>query len=96
MELEAFNISICYFTVDFLFIRMMKRVLISMGLKGIVIQSRQLAPGVGGYAPSELFEVLSLVRSAETPVLLSTACKCHGVINAFEVGSKRNGRRQEK
>jgi len=66
------------------------------GFRSIVVQSRQLAPGVGGYTPSELFEVLSLVRSIESPVLLSTACKCHGVMNAFEVESKETGFRPEK
>ena len=64
--------------------------------RSFVVQSRQLAPGVGGFTPKELFETLSQIRSSEIPVLLSTACKCHGVMNAFEVGSKRNGRRQEK
>ncbi len=64
--------------------------------RSIVVQSHQLAPGVGGFTPKELFEILSQIRSSEIPVLLSTACKCHGVMNAFEVGSKRNGRRQEK
>ena len=64
--------------------------------RSIVVQSLQLAPGVGGYTPSTLFETLSQIRSSEIPVLLSTACKCHGVMNAFEVESKRNGRRQEK
>ena len=54
------------------------------GYRSIVLQSRQLAPGVGGYTPSELFEALSQIRSAETPILFSTACKCHGVMNAFE------------
>lgn len=66
------------------------------GFRSIVLQSRQLAPGVGGYTPSALFEALSLVRSSESPVLLSTACKCHGVMNAFEVESKRSDWRQEK
>ena len=66
------------------------------GFRSIVVQSRQLAPGVGGYAPSELFETLSLVRSSESPVLLSTACKCHGVMNAFEVETRRSDLRTEK
>ena len=64
--------------------------------RSIVVQSLQLAPGVGGYAPSALFETLSQIRSSESPVLLCTACKCHGVMNAFEVESKRSDWRQEK
>jgi hypothetical protein len=66
------------------------------GFRSIVVHSRQLAPGVGGYAPSELFEILSLVRSSESPILLSTACKCHGVMNAFRIQVARSDLRPEK
>ena len=56
--------------------------------KSIVIRSHQLAPGVGGYKPSELFEALKKVETARTPVLLSTACSCHGVMDVFRSGFK--------
>lgn len=55
--------------------------------RSLVIRSRQLAPGVGGYSPRDLFNALDAVLSADQPVLMSTACKCHGVMNAFSVES---------
>jgi hypothetical protein len=51
----------------------------------IVVRSRQIAPGLGGYQPDDLFAALSGVLTAGGPVLLSTACKCHGVIQAFNL-----------
>ena len=53
--------------------------------KSVVIRSRQLLPGVGGYTPNELYEALDSVQAAKTPLLLATACRCHGVINAFQL-----------
>lgn len=49
----------------------------------VVVRSRQLAPGVGGYRPQDLFNALDRVQTARSPVLLSTACRCHGVLDAF-------------
>lgn len=51
----------------------------------IVIRSHQLAPGVGGYRPAALFDALSQISEMQAPVLLSTACSCHGVMNAFNL-----------
>jgi len=51
----------------------------------VVIRSRQLAPGLGGYRPKTLFEALDRVQSADSPILLGTACRCHGVLDAFAV-----------
>lgn len=51
----------------------------------VVIQSLQLAPGIGGYQPEALFQALKTVASGNDPVLLSTACRCHGVMHAFEI-----------
>ena len=56
--------------------------------RSVVVISRQLAPGVGGYTPEALFEALALVKASHTPVLLSTACKCHGVVDAFKIRLK--------
>lgn len=56
------------------------------GYHSIVVQSKQLAPGIGGYQSQDLFRALRLVRESNVPVLLSTACKCHGVMHALEVG----------
>lgn len=56
--------------------------------KSIVIRSHQLAPGVGGYKPAALFNALKEIETACAPVLLSTACSCHGVMDAFEYSEK--------
>ena len=49
----------------------------------VVVRSHQLAPGVGGYRPADIFRALSGVRRSKGPVLVSTACRCHGVVNAI-------------
>ena len=51
----------------------------------IVVQSCQLCPGVGGYSPGALFKALDQVVMANAPILLSTACRCHGVMHAFSL-----------
>jgi len=51
----------------------------------VVVRSRQLSPGVGGYSPEALFDALDLITSSTTPLLLSTSCKCHGVMHAFKL-----------
>jgi len=51
----------------------------------VVIVSRQLAPGVGGYRGSDLYAVLAEISHHPGPYLLATACKCHGVMHAFRV-----------
>ncbi|MBN2033292.1 MAG: hypothetical protein JW836_08465 [Deltaproteobacteria bacterium] len=51
-----------------------------------VLQSRQLAPGVGGYSVGDLQKLLRRVESGgEGKWLVATACKCHGVVSAMEV-----------
>ena len=52
--------------------------------KSIVLRSHQLAPGVGGYKPEELFNALKEIETTQAPVLFSTACSCHGVMHAFK------------
>ena len=52
--------------------------------RSIVIRSRQLAGGVGGYQPDALKRSLAEVSRAKTPVLYATACLCHGVIHALK------------
>ncbi|MFH1981396.1 MAG: potassium transporter [Pseudomonadota bacterium] len=47
----------------------------------VVIRSHQLAPGVGGYKPNALRDALEQVNSIDQPVLLATACRCHGVLH---------------
>jgi hypothetical protein len=48
-----------------------------------VIQSRQLAPGVGGFPPSELLDLERSHRSLKTLALVATACRCHGVLHGL-------------
>ena len=52
--------------------------------RSVVVKSRQLCPGAGGYKPADLFRALEAVQQYRGPVLLSTACKCHAVLNAFQ------------
>jgi len=54
-----------------------------------VVASRQLAPGVGGYSPIQLVELAAKVAKASGPLLVATACRCHGVVH----GLKRKGER---
>jgi hypothetical protein len=53
--------------------------------ESVVVRSRQVAPGLGGYDSAVLFAALESVRKSTKPVLFSTACRCHGVMNAFVV-----------
>jgi hypothetical protein len=55
-----------------------------------VIFSRQAAPGVGGYKLDVLYSSLYNIKKAETPIFLSTACKCHGIVNGFTKKIKQN------
>jgi hypothetical protein len=48
-----------------------------------VVRSQQLAPGVGGYQLSVLWRLLEETRSTEKDILVATACRCHGVLNAL-------------
>ncbi len=49
-----------------------------------VIRSYQLGPGIGGYRPEQLFQLLADIRQSRTPLLVSTACRCHGVVTGLE------------
>lgn len=55
------------------------------GLKTVVLRSRQLSAGTGGYRAKALFEALEQVQTSRRPVLLATACRCHGVLQVFRV-----------
>ena len=52
--------------------------------KPLNIRSHQLGPGIGGYRAEQLFEMKKNVEQASGSVLLSTACRCHGVITGLE------------
>ena len=53
------------------------------GYKTLVVCSHQLAPGVGGYQLTALWQLLDSARSTHKDIIVSTACRCHGVINAL-------------
>lgn len=52
--------------------------------KNVVVKSRQICAGVGGYRPADLYSALGDIRRCEAPVLLCTSCKCHAVVSAFQ------------
>ncbi len=52
--------------------------------KALNIRSRQLGPGIGGYRTEQLLALMEKVKQAKGPILLSTACRCHGVITGLE------------
>ncbi len=54
-----------------------------------VVASRQLAPGVGGYAPDALLELAGKVAQAGRPLLVATACRCHGVVHGLKPQGER-------
>ena len=56
--------------------------------RSIVIRSHQLAPGVGGYSPSALLSARQEIVEKEGRVLVSTACRCQGVVQACEIRKK--------
>lgn len=57
--------------------------------KMVVLQSRQLAPGVGGYTPAAMFEARNRVYNSGPVILFATACRCQGVINALSISKNR-------
>lgn len=61
------------------------------GFISLCVRSRQLAPGVGGYGPEALWRALETVKraGAEKDYLISTACLCHGVMDAFRLGPEK-------
>ena len=56
--------------------------------RSIVVRSQQLFAGVGGYSPHTLFSALTEVELTSDPILLSTACRCHAVVDAFRLSTQ--------
>lgn len=52
------------------------------GFEILVLRSRQLAPGVGGYRPDELFALHEKLTEKPGKYLIATSCRCHGVVTA--------------
>jgi hypothetical protein len=48
-----------------------------------IIESRQLAPGVGGYPFKELKRIKEEVLRARPPFFIGTSCRCHGVVHGL-------------
>jgi len=51
--------------------------------RSLVVRSYQLCPGIGGYRPRQLFDLLKQVEKNEEDFLVSTACRCHGVMTGL-------------
>lgn len=50
----------------------------------LIVRSRQFAPGVGGFFPEDLWNLLDRVRlNPQTSLLIGTACKCHGIVDGL-------------
>ncbi len=50
-----------------------------------VVRSYQLYPGVGGIYPEDMWNLLESVHnSPNRPLLISTACRCHGVVDSLQ------------
>ena len=52
--------------------------------KALAIRSHQLGAGIGGYRTKHLFALFDKVERARGQLLVSTACRCHGVITGLE------------
>jgi len=55
------------------------------GFQILVVPTRSLAPGVGGYPPESLRHLAEQLLAMEGKVLIATACRCHGVIHGLEI-----------
>ena len=50
------------------------------------LQSRQFAPGAGGFYPGDLWRLFDIVQKhLPADFLLCTGCKCHGIITGLSV-----------
>ncbi len=58
----------------------------SPSIHPIVIRSRQLFPGTGGFTVKALQQAYQkAIQCFQRPLLMATACKCHGVAEVFKV-----------
>ena len=64
--------------------------------KSLVIRSHQLGPGIGGYHPLSLFDLLKRVKQAGSNFLISTACRCHGVVTGINQIMHADSRRKRQ
>ena len=61
---------------------LLERIRISK-FQSLVVRSYQLGPGIGGYRPRQLFSLLKQVEKIDEDLLVSTACRCHGVMTGL-------------
>lgn len=59
--------------------------------RAVVVRSRQLAPGVGGYPMAQLCSTRDRICSHPGRFIIATSCRCHGVINAMAWESGKRG-----
>lgn len=53
-------------------------------LTPLIIRSRQFAPGVGGFFLKDIWNLFDQAKSLPgVPLVIGTACKCHGVLDSF-------------
>lgn len=55
--------------------------------RAAVLRSWQLSPGVGGYPMRSLNQLLSAIGKEPGRRLFATSCRCHGVLDAFELSA---------
>jgi len=54
------------------------------GLTPLVVVSRQFSPGVGGFFPEDLLNLLNSAKKLPAQrLLIATACKCHGIVDGL-------------
>lgn len=57
---------------------------LNLGPVPLVLRSHQLAPGVGGFLARDLWAAYGIAAARPGRYLVATACRCHGVVDAFE------------
>jgi hypothetical protein len=56
----------------------------------IVLRSHQLLPGVGGIYPADLWWALdTAIINCHQPLMIATACRCHGVVDFLRLKTDR-------
>ncbi|MEE4239925.1 MAG: hypothetical protein V2I36_00550, partial [Desulfopila sp.] len=52
----------------------------------LILKSRQFSGGTGGFFPADLWDLHDRALShLNTPLLIGTACKCHGIIDGIAI-----------
>jgi hypothetical protein len=52
--------------------------------RSLNLRSHQLGPGIGGYRPEHLFLLQDDLDRSRGSLMVSTACRCHGVMTGIE------------